>query len=108
MAPETLLVSRSLCGFFISFCRFAPPPFSTHVRLVSPHAGSPLASPATEMRLDEFENVTFRTIDAQLGNPYQSPSQYEAPIKPRRDSEIKGSESDASSAPPPPPSASVS
>src|SRR5437868_3916841 len=76
-------------------------PFSTPVRLVSPHAGSPLASPATEMRLDEFENVTFRTIDAQLGNPYLSPSQYEAPIKPRRDSEIKGSESDAASAPPP-------
>src|SRR5437016_6791366 len=58
-------------------------PFSTHVRLVSPHVGSPLATPATEMRLDEFENVTFRTIDSQLTNPYQSPSQYEAPIKPR-------------------------
>jgi glycogen(starch) synthase len=58
-------------------------PFSTHVRLVSPHIGSPLAAPATEMRLDEFENVTFRTIDAQLNNPYESPSQYEAPIKPR-------------------------
>src|SRR5882724_8830976 len=55
-------------------------PFSPHVRLVSPHIGSPLATPATEMRLDEFENVTFRTIDAQLNNPYESPSQYEAPI----------------------------
>ena len=58
-------------------------PFSTHVRLVSPHVNSPLAAPATEMRLDEFENVTFRTIDAQLSNPYESPSQYEAPIRPR-------------------------
>src|SRR2546423_5913752 len=62
-------------------------PFSTHVRVVSPHVGSPLAQPATEMRLDEFENVTFRTIDAQLNNPYQSPSQYEAPIKPRQTAE---------------------
>ena len=58
-------------------------PFSTHVRLVSPHVNSPLAAPATEMRLDEFENVTFRTIDAQLSNPYEAPSQYEAPIRPR-------------------------
>jgi glycogen synthase len=82
-------------------------PFSTHVRLVSPHAGSPLASPATEMRLDEFENVTFRTIDAQLSNPYQSPSEYEAPIKPRRDAEIKGADSQSAPALPPP-KASVS
>lgn len=47
-------------------------PFSTHVRLVSPRPGSPLASPSTEFRLDEFENVTFRTVDAQL-NPYARP-----------------------------------
>src|SRR5215472_3797506 len=66
-------------------------PFSTHVRLVSPRAGSPLASPATEMRLDEFDNVTFRTIDAQLGNPYAGPSDYEAPIKPRDKSAVTGS-----------------
>ncbi len=51
-------------------------PFSTHVRLVSPRAGSPLASPSTEFRLDEFEHVTFRTVDAQLTNPYQSAAQY--------------------------------
>jgi glycogen(starch) synthase len=57
-------------------------PFSTHVRLVSPHVNSPLAAPATEMRLDEFENVTFRTIDSQLSNPYERPSQYEQPIRP--------------------------
>src|SRR5271156_4209398 len=50
-------------------------PFSTHVRLVSPRAGSELASPTTEFRLDEFEHVTFRTVSAQL-NPYQSPAQY--------------------------------
>ena len=48
-------------------------PFSTHVRLVSPRAGSPLASPNAEFRLDEFERVTFRTVDAQLTDPYQAP-----------------------------------
>jgi glycogen(starch) synthase len=58
-------------------------PFSTHVRLVSPHVNSPLAAPATEMRLDEFENVTFRTIDSQLSNPYERPSGYEAPMRPQ-------------------------
>lgn len=49
-------------------------PFSTHVRLVSPRPGSPLASPSTEFRLDEFEHVTFRTVNAQLGNPYARPN----------------------------------
>src|SRR4051794_18574105 len=51
-------------------------PFSTHVRLVSPRPGSPLASPATEFRLDEFENVTFRTVNAGLSNPYNTPENY--------------------------------
>jgi glycosyltransferase involved in cell wall biosynthesis len=51
-------------------------PFSTHVRLVSPRAGSPLASPSTEFRLDEFEHVTFRTVDAQMVNSYQTSAQY--------------------------------
>ena len=78
-------------------------PFSTHVRLVSPHVGSPLATPATEMRLDEFENVTFRTIDAQLSNPYEQPSGYEAPIKPRTAPEIRPPPVPAP--PPPPPTA---
>lgn len=54
-------------------------PFSTHVKLVSPHPGSPLASPTTEFRLDEFENVTFRTIDAQMADPYQKPADYQPP-----------------------------
>ena len=57
-------------------------PFSTHVRLVSAKKGSPLAVPETELRMDEFENVTFRTIDAQLTNPYQAATEYEKPIKP--------------------------
>src|SRR4051794_24852615 len=52
-------------------------PFSTHVRLVSPRAGSSLASPSTEFRLDEFEHVTFRTIDAQMVDPYQRPEEFE-------------------------------
>src|SRR2546423_356750 len=51
-------------------------PFSTHVRLVSPRADSPLAAPSTEFRLDEFDHVTFRTVNAQLGDPYQTASQY--------------------------------
>ncbi len=51
-------------------------PFSTHVRLLSPRPGSPLASPSTEFRLDEFEHVTFRTVDAQMVNSYQTSAQY--------------------------------
>lgn len=51
-------------------------PFSTHVRLVSPRPGSPLASPSTEFRLDEFDHVTFRTVDAQMADPYGKPDQY--------------------------------
>src|SRR5215471_19303373 len=50
-------------------------PFSTHVTLMAPHVGSPLASPAAVFRLDEFENVTFRTVDAQL-DPYTTPEEY--------------------------------
>ena len=52
-------------------------PFSTHVRLVSPRPGSQLASPATEFRLDEFERVSFRTVDANLTNPYNTPADYD-------------------------------
>jgi len=54
-------------------------PFSTHVKLVSPRPGSPLAMPSTELRLDEFEHVTFRTVDAAMGDPYQRPSEYRPP-----------------------------
>src|SRR4051812_19260995 len=52
-------------------------PFSTHLKLVSPRPGSPLAVPSTEFRLDEFDRVTFRTINAALGEPYQSAEEYE-------------------------------
>jgi glycosyltransferase involved in cell wall biosynthesis len=51
-------------------------PFSTHVRLVSPRTGSALASPSTEFRLDEFEHVTFRTVNAQL-SPYRNVDEYQ-------------------------------
>src|SRR3954464_11223033 len=51
-------------------------PFSTHVRLVSPRPGSPLARPTTELRLDEFDHVTFRTIDSALANPYTSAADF--------------------------------
>jgi glycosyltransferase involved in cell wall biosynthesis len=51
-------------------------PFSTHVKLISPHEGSPLASPITEFRLDEFANVTFRTVNAQMTDPYARPDSF--------------------------------
>jgi len=51
-------------------------PFSTHLRLVSPRPGSPLASPSTEFRLDEFDHVTFRTVTAAL-SPYARPEDVE-------------------------------
>jgi glycosyltransferase involved in cell wall biosynthesis len=50
-------------------------PFSTHVRLVSPKPGAVPRKQATEFVLDEFEHVTFRTVNAQL-NPYQTPGEY--------------------------------
>src|SRR4051812_29140349 len=53
-------------------------PFSTHLKLVSPRPGSSLAVPSTEFRLDEFERVTFRTINAALGDPYETPEEYDA------------------------------
>jgi glycosyltransferase involved in cell wall biosynthesis len=52
-------------------------PFSTHLRLVSPRPDSPLASPSTEFRLDEFDHVTFRAVGANLADPYQTPADYQ-------------------------------
>src|SRR2546421_3975083 len=51
-------------------------PFSTHLRLVSPRAGSPLEMPTTEFRLDEFDRVTFRTVNSGLTDPYQSAADF--------------------------------
>src|ERR1041385_126971 len=56
-------------------------PFSTHLKLVSPRSGSSLAIPSTEFRLDEFEHVTFRTINAAMGDPYPSAEEYEEWLK---------------------------
>ena len=56
-------------------------PFSSHVRLVSPRPGSGFAATNTEFRLDEFEHVTFRTIDAQMTDPYQSAEEYQQELK---------------------------
>ena len=39
-------------------------PFSTHVRLVSPRPARRWRRRRTEFRLDEFEHVTFRTVNA--------------------------------------------
>src|SRR5258706_2243699 len=49
-------------------------PFSTHVKLLSPGPGSPLAAPVTEFRLDEFEHVSLRAIHSKMGDPYARPS----------------------------------
>ncbi|MBN1341104.1 MAG: glycosyltransferase family 4 protein [Phycisphaerae bacterium] len=47
--------------------------FSTHVKLMAPTEDCPLGSQA--YCLEEFEHVTFRTIDTAL-QPYQTPAQY--------------------------------
>ncbi len=47
--------------------------FSTHVKLVAPSEDSPLGSQMYQ--LEEFEHVTFRTVDTEL-QPYQTPAQY--------------------------------
>src|SRR3954469_1418663 len=67
-------------------------PFSTHLRLVSPRPGSPLAVPSTEFRLDEFERVTFRTINAALGDPYEGAEDYD----PAKSQAARGLAADAS------------
>jgi glycosyltransferase involved in cell wall biosynthesis len=56
-------------------------PFSSHVRLVSPRPGTGITATNTEFRLDEFEHVTFRTIDAQMTDPYQSAEEYQEELK---------------------------
>ncbi len=45
--------------------------YSTHVKMVAPRPGSPLG--AHTFRLEEFEHVTFRTIEAGM-TPYQQPA----------------------------------
>src|SRR5688500_18932272 len=73
-------------------------PFSTHVRLVSPRPGSPLAAPSTEFRLDEFEHVTFRTVNAALTSPYNTPCDYDPDCAP--DEATAASTEDVADAPP--------
>ena len=53
-------------------------PFSTHVRLVSPRPARRWRRRRTEFRLDEFEHVTFRTVNAAIGDPYHAADDYEA------------------------------
>jgi glycosyltransferase involved in cell wall biosynthesis len=45
--------------------------FSTHVRLLSPSSAF-----GSEFHLDDFQHVTFRPVDVQLANPYQSADSY--------------------------------
>ena len=76
-------------------------PFSTHVRLVSPRAGSPLASPTAEFRLDEFDHVTFRTVNAAL-SPYNTPADYQEAGREKAASKSKADAAAAASAEPSP------
>ena len=86
-------------------------PFSTHVQLVSPRPDSPLAMPSTEIRMDEFDHVTFRTVDAALVNPYHTPDSYAKEMSPRQtlEADVKRVRRPVSvtvpapAAPPPPP-----
>src|SRR6195952_1744317 len=52
-------------------------PFSTHVTLVDARPGASAAIPNTELRLDEFEHVTFRSVNAQMADPYQTAQDYQ-------------------------------
>ncbi len=85
-------------------------PFSTHVRLVSPRDGSPMASPTAEFQLDEFENVTFRTVNANMSDPYARPQDFETnftrKVEPDEDSDtlVPVSSDQASGSIPVPPS----
>ncbi len=56
--------------------------FSTHVKLLTPHTGSPLGSQA--YMLEEFKNVTFRTIATAI-KPYQDPKAYRKAIEEARE-----------------------
>jgi glycogen synthase len=64
-------------------------PFSTHVRLVSPRPGSPLESPSTEFRLDEFEHVSFRAVASELTDPYARPSDFPSQMIEQRTRETR-------------------
>src|SRR5436305_15274635 len=55
-------------------------PFSTHVRLVSPRPGSQYEGAATEFRLDEFDRVTFSTVNAQMADPYTRAEDYQTKL----------------------------
>src|SRR5215218_9161586 len=76
-------------------------PFSTHVKLLSPRADSPLASPVTEFRLDEFEHVSFRAISSKMGDPYARPERHTAADRSRGIKGAVGPEEEATIAPSP-------
>lgn len=64
-------------------------PFSSHVRIVStptnPNLEAEVEKPgvSSEFHLDEFEHVTFRTVEAQL-SPYTTEADYQQIIEQRR------------------------
>jgi len=65
-------------------------PYSAHVRIISPGETSTTTAAHSsnvytqEHRIDEFEHVTFRTVDARGGTAYQSPGDpHEGPLSPQ-------------------------
>jgi glycogen(starch) synthase len=57
--------------------RPASTPFSTHVQMIGSNAESAPAVPNTELRLDEFKHVSFRTVNAEMTDPYQTAQDYQ-------------------------------
>lgn len=75
----TQALSRQRVDILFVLPRPAAIPFSTHLeyvpRAVGPGSSSLSDRPVTQMRLDDFDHVTFRTVDANL-RPYVTPEAY--------------------------------
>lgn len=54
-----------------------PAPLSTHVRLISARSKPSSPPPGARPGLEEFKHVTFRGVDVQLADPYQTPLDYQ-------------------------------
>ena len=61
-----------------------PSEYSSHVRLVAPHPGSPLAVSEEVYQLEEIKHVQFRTVRSAL-KPYQDAAQYAEVVKKQKE-----------------------
>ncbi len=77
-------LTKAMSGLGIEVVFVLPKPipseYSSHVRLVAPQPGSPLAVSEEVYQLEEFKHVKFRTIRAGI-QPYQTPEEYERSVK---------------------------